>query len=122
MSRCQSQRKHTIGTPAEERRDTSRAALAFAAHSRHSYARHVYEASRDDDERPGCRETLLITRAVFAVLLPPLAAIMGLLALIGVSVVLLSIHPALLLIPVVAVAAGLFAVARWERGRHHDLP
>ena len=50
----------------------------------------MYEPPRQEEERPGCRDTLVLTRAVFAVLLPPLMAILGVLTLVVVALILLA--------------------------------
>jgi len=70
-----------------------------------------------NEERPGCRETLILTRAVFAVILPALLAIFGVLFTVAITVVLYARHPALALIPIGAVVLLLMLYARWERGR-----
>ena len=76
----------------------------------------MYEPPRED--RPGCRETLLLTRAVFAVLLPPVAAMIAIFALVTLAVICYAISPALALVPLGAIAAGMLIFARWEQGRH----
>jgi hypothetical protein len=70
-----------------------------------------------EGERPGCRETLILTRAVFAVILPALVAIFAVLFAAAFTVVLYARHPALALIPIAIVVTLLFLYARWERGR-----
>ncbi len=64
---------------------------------------------------------VLITRALFGLLLWPLLAI----ALIAIDLiaifVLFVIHPALALIPLAIAVAGVFVYARWER-RHFRPP
>lgn len=69
------------------------------------------------DERPGCRETLALTRAVFAVLLPPVVAMIAVLALVSLAVVCYAIYPAFALVPLGAIAVGTLLFARWEQGR-----
>lgn len=76
----------------------------------------MYQTS-SDEERPGCRETLILTRAVFAVILPALLAIFGVLFAVAITVVLYARHPALALIPIAAVVVLLLLYARWERSR-----
>jgi hypothetical protein len=70
------------------------------------------------DERPGCRETVILTRAAFAVLFPFLAAMIAVLVLVMTVLLLLFTNPALALIPLAVLVAGVFAFARWERGRY----
>ncbi len=76
----------------------------------------MYEPPRDN-ERPGCLETLVLTRAIFAILLLPFLALVGLLVLIVVSIALFALHPALIVLPVAAAAVGIYLLARWERRR-----
>ena len=76
----------------------------------------MYEPPRQD-ERPGCRETWVITRAVFAVLLPVLLAIMGVLGAAVAAFVLFAVHPALALAPVGLLAGAVYLFARWEQGQ-----
>ncbi len=76
----------------------------------------MYEPPREE-EPSGCRDTLVLTRAAFAVLLPPLLAIIAVLGAVSVAVALLSVHPALALLPIAVLAVGVYLFARWERGR-----
>ena len=76
----------------------------------------VYEPRRQE-EPSGCRETLVLTRAVFAVLLPPLLAVAGVLASLVAAIVLFALHPALALLPIAALLVAVLLFARWER-RH----
>jgi hypothetical protein len=75
----------------------------------------MHDTSRE--ERPGCRETMVLTRAVFAVLLPPLVAMFAVLGLLSLTIVFFAIHPALALLPLAAIAVGFLLFARWEHGR-----
>ena len=70
------------------------------------------------EERPGCRDAAVLTRAVFAILLPPLLAMIAVLGSIAVVIVLFTVHPALALLPVAAVALGVWLYARWEQRRY----
>jgi hypothetical protein len=69
------------------------------------------------DQRSGCRETWLLTRATFAIIIPALAAMIAVLAAIVGTIILFAIHPALALLPVAAVAVAIALYARWERKR-----
>ena len=81
-----------------------------------SYPARVYEPPRQD-ERPGCRETWVLTRAVFSILLPFIGVMfLVLVAVTGVFVA-FSVHPALALIPLAAIVLGIALFARWERSR-----
>jgi hypothetical protein len=81
---------------------------------------YYYQTPSSDDERPGCRDTLLITRAVFAVLIPPLAAMFALLALVFGVFIMLAIAPWLALIPIALIVAAVLLFAHWARGRTSD--
>lgn len=70
-----------------------------------------------EEERPGCRETWVLTRAVFAVILPALLAIFLVLFGVAFTVVLYARHPALALLPVGAGLGLLYLYVRWERSR-----
>lgn len=69
------------------------------------------------DERPGCRETLVLTRVTFAVLLPVLGAMLLVMSAAVAVIVLFIIQPALALIPLGLLVAAIFAFARWDRRR-----
>ena len=68
-----------------------------------------------DDDRAGCRDTLVLTRAVFATLLPLVLVMVALLGLVVLAFYLFAVHPALALLPVAALVIGVLAYARWER-------
>ena len=70
------------------------------------------------EERPGCRETLILTRAAFGVLIPIFAVMVTVLVLVMTFLLLLLTRPVLALIPLGLLVGGLFAFARWERGRY----
>lgn len=70
-----------------------------------------------EDERPGCFDALLITRAVFGILFWPLAAIAAVLADLAVTGYLFVTYAPLALIPVVLTAVALWLYARWEQTR-----
>jgi hypothetical protein len=69
------------------------------------------------DERPGCRETLILTRAAFAVLIPVLVAMIGVLVFVLAVLLLLFTHPVLALLLIAAVVGGITLFARSRRGR-----
>ena len=70
------------------------------------------------ENRPGCRDTAALTHAVFAILLPPLAAIFAVLVLLALALVCYAVHPALALLPIAALVAAIFLFARWEQRRY----
>ena len=76
----------------------------------------MYEPPQQE-ERAGCRDTWVVTRAVFAVLFPPLLALMAVLGVLVAALVLLAVHPALALLPIAALATAVYLFARWNRGR-----
>ena len=57
----------------------------------------------------------MLTRAALAVLLWPVLALFGLMGAVILALVLLSIHPALVLIPVGLVVGAVYLFARWEQ-------
>jgi len=75
----------------------------------------VYEPQR---EPSGCLEVWVLTRAAFGVLLWPLLALAAVLAVVVAGLFLFAIHPALVLVPVGALVAGLLLFARWEQRRY----
>ena len=80
---------------------------------------YYYEPSSqpEDEKPPGCLETLVIMRAVFAVILPIVIAMILLVADLAAIFVLYSIYPALALIPIALTIAAIWLVARWDRNR-----
>ena len=75
----------------------------------------------------GCRETLLLTRIAFGVLLPPLLAIAAVMVLLIVGFVLFTTHPLLGLLPLIPLGAALAWIAKRDRDNprdpgDHDLP
>ena len=59
----------------------------------------------------------MLTRVVFAVLIPPMLALIGVLVAVTLALVLFARHPALALLPLGALGLGIFLFARWEQGR-----
>ena len=80
----------------------------------------MYEPPRQE-ERPGCRETWIIIRAVFSILLPFIGVVMLVLLAVTAIFVALSVHPALALLPIAALVLGIALFARWERSRYRGL-
>ena len=72
------------------------------------------------EERPGCRDTLVITRAVFAVIITPVAAMLAVLSLVMATIIMFAISAPLALIPLALLVAGFVLFLRWERGRRPD--
>ena len=69
------------------------------------------------EEPAGCRDAWVLTRAAFAVLLPLLAALIGVLAVVFAALLLFAMHPALALAPIAALAVAVYLFARWEQRR-----
>ena len=74
-----------------------------------------------EDKPPGCLDALLITRAVFGILIWPMLAIALVLADAGAIFFTFTIHPALALIPLSITAVALWLFAKWEQ-RHFRPP
>jgi hypothetical protein len=70
-----------------------------------------------EENPPGCLDALLITRAVFGVLIWPMLAILLVVLDVGVIVYVYTLHPALALIPVAITAAAVWLFSRWEQQR-----
>ena len=75
----------------------------------------VYEPPQE--ERPGCRDVWLLTRATWLALVPFAAVVIALIAVVGAAIVLFAVHPALALIPVLVVVVAVLVYRRWEQRR-----
>lgn len=75
----------------------------------------MYGYEPPKQQQPGCRDGLILTRVAFGLLLPLLLFGVGAMALVALSLVLFATHWSLALLPLGAVAAGLFALARRDR-------
>lgn len=79
---------------------------------------HYEQRPPDDRERPpGCLDVLVITRAVFGVLMWPIGVMFAVILDIGIAFYLYATQPLLALIPVAITAAAIWAFARWEQRR-----
>jgi hypothetical protein len=76
----------------------------------------MYETPRGE-EPGGCRETWVLTLAAFAVLMPPLLALAAVLGALVAVLILLTVHPALALLPIAALVVSIYLFARWEQRR-----
>jgi hypothetical protein len=74
-----------------------------------------------EEEKSGCRDVWLLTRAAFGILLIPMGLFIGALVGIGVLVALFSRGPLFGIAGVALVAGGVTAYALWER-RHFRGP
>ena len=68
-----------------------------------------------EDERPGCLDALLITRAVFGILFWPLMLMFAAVMDGTITVLLFTSYAPLALIPIAITVAGIWIFARWER-------
>ena len=75
----------------------------------------MYEPPRDD--RPGCRDTLVITRRVFAIVIPPLATMTAVLFLVMATIITFTISPPWALIPLALLVLVIAISMRWGRTR-----
>jgi hypothetical protein len=70
-----------------------------------------------EEKPPGCLDALIITRAVFGVLMWPLLAIVVVLADVALIFYAFTVHPAWALLPLALTAVGIWLFARWEQQR-----
>ncbi len=75
------------------------------------------ESPQGEEKPPGCLDALLITRAVFGILIWPVLAIFAVLVDVGVTFFLFTIFPALALIPIALSGVALWVFAKWEQRR-----
>ncbi len=79
----------------------------------------MYE-QQSGPEPGGCRDTLLLTRIAFSVLIPPLLAVAGVLVLVLAAFLLFTTHPLLGLLPLIPIAGALVWIARRDRNNDRD--
>jgi hypothetical protein len=79
----------------------------------------MYYEPPGEEERPGCRDVLVLTRAVYAALLPPIFAMIVVLATVTATVIMFARHPALALVPLAVGGTLLALFVLWERRRYH---
>ena len=72
----------------------------------------------NDESRPGCLDALLITRAIFAILIWPVAAFFAVIIDVAAIFYLFSVSPPLALIPIALTALAVRLLARWDQRRH----
>jgi hypothetical protein len=72
---------------------------------------------RAPKEPSGCFQSLLITRAIFAILAVPLLLIGGALMATLFTLYLFTLDPPLALIPLSIGVLGIYGLARWEKAR-----
>lgn len=70
-----------------------------------------------EQEPGGCLEVWVLTRAMFGILFWPMLALFGLIMLVVFIFYLFTVHPALALIPIAAIALAGYLFARWEQRR-----
>lgn len=81
----------------------------------------------EPESKPGCLDVIVMTRVVLSILFWPLAAMVIVLADVGLIFYLFAVHPALSLIPITLTAIAIWAIARWDQNRERpegldDLP
>lgn len=62
-------------------------------------------------------EIYVLTRAAFGILIWPMLALAAVLGALVLAFVLFAVHPALALLPIAALIAGILLFARWEQKR-----
>lgn len=67
------------------------------------------------EKPPGCMDVIVITRAVFSVLLWPMVALFAVVIDVGAIFWAFSIHPALALIPIGLTVLVVWLFSRWEQ-------
>lgn len=77
--------------------------------------------SSPGEEKQGCRDVLLLTRAAFGVLLVPLGILAGVLLAIVLIVTLFSHSLLLGFVGLGVLGVGIFCYARWEQRHFHGL-
>jgi hypothetical protein len=80
-----------------------------------------YEQQQRPDDRekpPGCLDVLVITRAVFGVLIWPIAVMFAVVLDVGITFYLYTAQPLLALIPIAVTGGAVWAFTRWERRRY----
>ena len=81
----------------------------------------MYQQKGPQEEPGGCLEVWVLTRAMFGILFWPLLALVGFVLAVMLVLFLFTVHPALALIPVAAIALGVYFFAHWEQ-RHFRPP
>jgi hypothetical protein len=81
----------------------------------------VYHEPEPQQQPGGCLEVLVLTRAMFGILFWPVLALVGTMLAVVMIFFLFTVHPALALIPVAAIALAVYIFARWEQ-RHFRPP
>jgi hypothetical protein len=78
-----------------------------------------YEQPPDDQEKPpGCLEALVITRAVFGVILIPFLLMLSVIIDVAIAFLLYGVYPALALIPLGVTIVAVWGYARWEQHKY----
>jgi hypothetical protein len=77
----------------------------------------MYEVPSSPDVRPGCRDSLAITRVAFAIVVPPVALMTVVLLLVLATIITFTISPPWALIPLVLLVLVIVLFVRWARAR-----
>ncbi|HEY8172897.1 MAG TPA: hypothetical protein VIH21_07400 [Dehalococcoidia bacterium] len=78
---------------------------------------YYYDRPPNEEKPPGCLDVLLITRAVFAVIMIPVGILFGVFFFLSAAFYLFTFHAALGLIPIGVLIAAVWLFARWEQRR-----
>lgn len=77
----------------------------------------MYEVPASPDARPGCRDSLVITRVIFAIVVPPVALMTAVLLLVLATIITFTISPPWALIPLALLVLVIVLFVRWSRAR-----
>jgi len=77
----------------------------------------MYHDPQPQREPGGCLEVWVLTRAMFGILFWPMLALIGAVLAVVLVFLLFTVHPALALIPIAAIAGAVYLFARWEQRR-----
>jgi hypothetical protein len=77
----------------------------------------MYQMPASPEERPGCRDTLVITRVILAIVVPPVAIMTLVLFLVMATIITLTISPPWALIPLALLILVIALFVRWSRTR-----
>ena len=77
----------------------------------------MYEVPASPDARPGCRDSLAITRVIFAIVVPPVAMMTTVLLLVLATIITFTISPPWALIPLALLVLVIVLFVRWALTR-----
>jgi hypothetical protein len=77
----------------------------------------MYEVPSSPDVRPGCRDSLVLTRVAFAIVVPPVAMLTVVLVLVLATIITFTVSPPWALIPLALLVLVIVLFVRWARSR-----